>query len=143
MGAGEGHFCQLALGRGQAVEACDYRPDIFRVSGVPFHRANLNESIALPDESSDCVVSIEVLEHVENQTRFMREVLPVTRRGGTIIPTTANVLSIPSRWHFFLYGYTDCAPRPLDPTRPDYLMQHINPINCIGVTCAGCCGAPI
>jgi 2-polyprenyl-3-methyl-5-hydroxy-6-metoxy-1,4-benzoquinol methylase len=129
VGAGEGYFAQLARDRGCEVEACDYQPQLFKVPGVRFHKADLNEAIPLPDESFDCVVSIEVLEHVENHTRFMQELVRVTRKGGTIILTTPNVLSIPSRWHFFLYGYTDCAPLPLDPARDDYYMQHINPIS--------------
>jgi SAM-dependent methyltransferase len=127
VGAGEGYFAQLAMERGYDVEACDYQQDLFKVPGVRFHQADLNEVIPLPDESFDCVVSIEVAEHVENHTRFVWELLRVTRQGGTIILTTPNVLSIPSRWHFFLYGYTDCAPCPLDPTSADYYMQHVNP----------------
>lgn len=128
VGAGEGYFTKLLAERGHRVEACDFRPDRFRVPGVPFHRADLNESIPLPDESFDCAVAIEVIEHIENQMRFVREVVRVTRKGGTVVLTTPNVLSLPSRWHFFLYGYTDCASRPLDPRREDYFMQHVSPI---------------
>jgi 2-polyprenyl-3-methyl-5-hydroxy-6-metoxy-1,4-benzoquinol methylase len=129
LGAGEGYFARLLLERGFAVEACDHDPARFKASGVPFHRADLNQGIPLPDQNYDCVVSIEVLEHLENHTRFVSELMRVTRVGGTVILTTPNVLSLPSRWHFFLYGYTDCSPLPLDPTRPDYFMQHINPIS--------------
>lgn len=127
-GAGHGRFCRLAADAGHAVEACDYSPELFRVPGVPFHRAELNDSIPLPDDQFDCVVSIEVLEHLENHARFIRECVRVTKPGGLLIFTTPNVLSIPSRWHYFLYGYTDCAPLPLDPSREDYYMQHIGPI---------------
>lgn len=127
-GAGHGRFCRLAVDAGHEVEACDYSPELFQVPGVPFHRAELNDSIPLPDASFDCVVSIEVLEHLENHARFIKECVRVTKPGGIIIFTTPNVLSIPSRFHYFLYGYTDCAPLPLDPTREDYYMQHIGPI---------------
>jgi SAM-dependent methyltransferase len=129
VGAGEGYFTRLMLERGYRAEACDYLSDSFRVPGVPFHRADLNDSIPLPDESFDCAVAIEVIEHVENHTRFVRELLRVVKRGGTVIITTPNVLSLSSRWHFFLYGYTDCAPTPLDPSLREYWMQHINPIS--------------
>ncbi len=128
VGAGEGYFCQVLREKGYEVEACDYLQEIFKVPGVPFHRADLNDRIPLPDGGFDAVVSIEVLEHLENHVRFMREVIRVTKPGGRIILTTPNILSIPSRWHFFLIGTTDCAPRPLDPTREEYFMQHINPI---------------
>jgi SAM-dependent methyltransferase len=129
VGAGEGYFCDLLRQRGYQVEACDYLPENFKVSGVPFTKADLNQSIPLPDNTYDAVVSIEVLEHLENHFRFTSELLRITKPGGMLILTTPNVLSISSRWHFFLYGYTDCAPRPLDPRRAEYYMQHISPIS--------------
>ncbi|HEY8240258.1 MAG TPA: class I SAM-dependent methyltransferase [Kiritimatiellia bacterium] len=129
VGAGEGYFAKLLKERGYQVEACDYLQDLFKVKEVPFHKSDLNQAIPLPDNSYDAVVSIEVLEHLENHVRFMQEVVRVTKPGGLIVLTTPNVLSLPSRWHFFLYGYTDCAPRPLDPRLKEYYMQHINPIS--------------
>lgn len=128
VGAGEGYLSQALRERGHDVEACDVQPELFKVAGVPCHYADLNEALPLPDGSFDCVVAVEVIEHVENHTRFVRELVRLTRPGGTIIISTPNVLSLPSRWHFLLYGYTDAA-GPLDPARPDYYMQHINPIS--------------
>lgn len=130
VGAGEGYLCKLARDAGYTnVEACDFRPDFFLVDGVPFHQADLNGDLPLPDASVDCVVTIEVIEHIENHFKFMSELMRVVKPGGTVIVTTPNVLSIPSRWHFFWFGYTDCARRPLDPRREDHYMQHINPIS--------------
>ncbi len=129
VGAGEGHFSQLAAQRGYAVEACDFRREAFRLPAIPFHVADLNARIPLPDAGFDVVVSIEVIEHLENQFQFTREILRVTRPGGLVVLTTPNVLSLSSRAHFCLYGTTDCAPRPLDPTRDDYFLQHIHPIS--------------
>jgi SAM-dependent methyltransferase len=128
VGAGEGYFCKLLRDRGYEVEACDFLQDNFKLRDVPFHKADLNQAIPLPAGQYDVVVSIEVLEHIENHVRFVGEMMRVLKPGGTIILTTPNILSLPSRWHFFLYGYTDCAPRPLDPTLEAYYMQHINPI---------------
>jgi len=128
-GAGEGYLCKLLSERGYQVEACDYVPENFMVADVPFHRADLSESIPLPDDSYDYVISIEVLEHLENHTQFIKELLRVTKPGGHVILTTPNVLSLTSRWHFFLYGYTDCAPCPLDPRLENYFLEHINPIS--------------
>ncbi len=129
LGAGQGYFCALMLERGYTrVEACDYDAAKFKLSGVPFHAADLGQSIPLADRSIDTVVCIEVLEHLENHLLFFREILRVLRPGGTAILTTPNILSIPSRWHFFLYGYTDCAPLPLDPNEKLFFRHHINPI---------------
>lgn len=95
-------FSVVAAERGYHVEACDTQRALFKLPGIPFHQADLNASIPVPDASFDCAVSIEVLEHLEKHTRFMQELLRVTKVGGTIILTTPNVLSIPSRWHFYL-----------------------------------------
>ena len=44
----------------------------------------------LPDERFDVIVSIEVLEHVEADERFVSEVSRVLRRGGKFLMTTPN-----------------------------------------------------
>jgi SAM-dependent methyltransferase len=44
----------------------------------------------LPGESFDLVVSVEVLEHVEEDEKFVREVCRVLKPGGRFIMTTPN-----------------------------------------------------
>lgn len=44
----------------------------------------------LPDESFDYVVSVEVIEHVEADERFVSEILRVLKPGGTVLLTTPN-----------------------------------------------------
>lgn len=127
-GCGEGYLSRLMARGGYEVTACDYSRECFKAPEVPFVEADLNGRLPFADGQFDGVVSVEVLEHLENHVSFIRELLRITRPGGSLILTTPNILSIPSRWHFLLYGYTDCAPRPLDPTREEYYLQHINPI---------------
>ncbi len=129
VGAGEGYFSRRLADLEYNVEACDFSASTFKCRDVPFTEADLNSRIPLPDNHFDCTVSIEVIEHLENHFQFMREIIRVTKPGGLIIITTPNILSFPSRLHFFLYGYTDCAPYPLDPTLKEYFLQHINPIS--------------
>ena len=127
-GAGEGYFSRELQARGHTVEACGNRPGDFRVDGVPFHEADLSERIPLPDASFDCIVSIEVIEHLENHARFVAEALRVARPGGTVVVTTPNVLSAAGRLHFLLFGFTDATKRPPDPGAPDPSSLHVNPI---------------
>lgn len=112
VGAGEGFFTLMLKQAGHEVEACDVRPDAFAVD-APFHIANLNESIPLPSESFDCVVSIEVIEHIENHPTFVSELFRVARKGGTVIITTPNILNIPSRWYFLQRGTMTAHRSPL------------------------------
>jgi SAM-dependent methyltransferase len=44
----------------------------------------------LPVEAFDCVVSVEVLEHVEEDDAFVREVHRVLKPGGVFLMTTPN-----------------------------------------------------
>lgn len=129
LGSGRGHLSYRLAALGHQVEACDYSKENFACPNIRFLQADL--SIELPIESNhyDVVISVEVIEHIENHFRFMHEALRVLKPGGTLILTTPNVLSLPSRWHYFWYGFTDCQPIPLDPHRRDYFMQHINPIS--------------
>lgn len=127
-GAGEGYFSRMLVERGWTVEACGNRPEDFNIPGVPFHEADLADRIPCADGAFDCVVSIEVIEHVENHARFVREALRVTRPGGTVIVSTPNVLSASGRLHFLVYGLTDATKRPPDPAAPDPAALHTNPI---------------
>ncbi len=45
---------------------------------------------SLRDATFDCVVAVEVLEHVERDAEFVREVWRVLRPGGVFIMTTPN-----------------------------------------------------
>lgn len=127
-GAGEGYFSRVLAEGGWTVEACGDRPADFKVPGVPFHEADLADKIPCADGAFDCVVSIEVIEHLANHARFIREALRVTRSGGTVIVSTPNVLSASGRLHFLLYGLTDATKRPPDPAAPDPAALHTNPI---------------
>jgi SAM-dependent methyltransferase len=129
-GAGEGHFCDL-LGRNGYVNlaACDHDATQFKVSGVRFRSADLCESLPFDDETFDCVVSIEVVEHIANHPRYFAELFRVLRKGGVAIVTTPNIQSLPSRLHFLVHGNTDGARRPLDPARESW-QQHTH---CLGI----------
>ena len=130
LGAGQGFFSQMMHDHGYAnVVACDYVEDQWKCPEVPLVVADLNRRFPFDDESFDCVVSIEVIEHVNDHFHFMDEVARVTRKGGRILITTPNYLTMSGRWHFLLYGYNDCAPLPIDPHSGRYLMDHVNPIS--------------
>jgi len=45
---------------------------------------------SLPDSTFDCAVAVEVLEHVEEDVQFLREVHRVVKPGGTFLMTTPN-----------------------------------------------------
>jgi 2-polyprenyl-3-methyl-5-hydroxy-6-metoxy-1,4-benzoquinol methylase len=59
-------------------------------------QSDLNNSVALPDESFDVIISTEVIEHLENPRATFREFQRLLRRTGTVVLTTPNQESLRS-----------------------------------------------
>ncbi len=96
-GCGEGYGADLLAGTARRVLALDYdAPTVSHVAGryprVAAARANL---VALPVAagSVDAVVSLQVIEHLWEQERFLAECRRVLRPGGRLIVSTPNRLT--------------------------------------------------
>ena len=66
-----------------------------------------------PDESFDAALSVEGIEHLENRHAYLRELFRVLKRGGTLVLTTPNIVSVRSRVRFRGSGFFHHDPRPL------------------------------
>lgn len=57
--------------------------------------------IDFPDESFDCVISFQVIEHIRRDVDFVREVSRVLRKGGLFVVSTPNAPMSLTRnpWH--------------------------------------------
>jgi SAM-dependent methyltransferase len=138
VGAGRGYFLgQLARGLkqlGQAPEqhlsACDLFPADFEVSGLTCAQAGPNGSAPFADGAFDAVVSIEVIEHLENSYQFLRELYRLAKPGATVVVTTPNTLHLQSRVRNLVFGFpTLFDPLPLDASDPRFTSGHILPIS--------------
>ena len=71
----------------------------FREAAVP--------PLPFADESFDCVVSFQVIEHIKRDKEFVREVLRVLKKGGKFIVSTPNRPMSLTRnpWHVREYTY--------------------------------------
>jgi 2-polyprenyl-3-methyl-5-hydroxy-6-metoxy-1,4-benzoquinol methylase len=130
--AGEGALTER-LRETHDVVAVDIDEAYFKLSGVPFKKADLNQPLPFEDASFDYVVCVEGIEHLENPFMCAREFGRVLKPGGSLIISTPNIMSIKSRTRFFFYSYHDFF-RFIDLSEnfrhglPEYEHQHINPM---------------
>jgi SAM-dependent methyltransferase len=137
VGAGEGLFTSWVGERLKAqgvvpatvLRACDLFPDQFRYPDVPCDPVDVGMRLPYPDAAFDVACSIEVVEHLEDQFHFIRELHRILRPGGRAFVTTPNLLNINSRLRFLRAGFWLLYdPLPLTTREPVHLSGHIHPI---------------
>jgi SAM-dependent methyltransferase len=139
IGAGEGFFSQLlgdhvktklGLRPSDVITACDIFPEYFRYPAVPCMKILPDGRLPYGDASIDVACSLEVIEHVEDQFAFTRELHRILRPGGLAIISTPNVLNLNSRWRNLHSGFaTLFDPLLLSSTDPVHTSGHINPVS--------------
>ncbi len=98
-----------------------------QVAGLKVDIANLNEeSLPYPAESFDIVTCTEVIEHLENYRRLIREIFRVTKPGGSVIFSTPNILNLQSRLRFLFFGFWNLfGPLPVGRAETYSTVGHI------------------
>lgn len=139
LGAGEGYFSKL-LGEHVArtfgvppsamLAACDVTPGLFKVRDVPCEMIGPDGRLPYGDASFDIVCSLEVVEHVQDQFQYCREILRVLKPGGLAIISTPNVLNMNSRYRMLHSGFATLF-NPLSLSSQDvvHTSGHIHPIS--------------
>jgi len=95
VGCGTGNLWQFVADRFDRYEGVD----VVSYPGFPphevFHEAEL-DSDALPvsDDYAHVVTAVEIIEHLENPRKFVRELVRVAKPGGWVILSTPNQLSL-------------------------------------------------
>ena len=138
IGAGEGYFSQLigqhvqsklGLSPASVITACDIFPEYFRYRAVTCETIAADGRLPYADASIDIACSLEVVEHVENQFAFARELFRILKPGGIAIVSTPNVLNVNSRWRNLHSGFAVLFdPLMLSSTDPVHTSGHINPV---------------
>src|SRR5262245_26281409 len=72
---------------------------------VRWIRADLNEPLSRPDSVFDVIVSVEVIEHLENPRAVFREFHRLLRPGGSLIVSTPNQESFRAIGALFARGH--------------------------------------
>jgi SAM-dependent methyltransferase len=138
IGAGEGFFSQLlgeqvrtrlGLKPSDVIMACDIFPEYYRYPAVKCAKISADGRLPYDDGSIDVACTLEVVEHVEDQFAFARELHRILKPGGIAIISTPNVLNLNSRWRYLHSGFTVLFdPLLLSSADPVHTSGHIDPV---------------
>lgn len=110
LGAGEGALSARLVDLGFIVTAADRDHQSFKCNDVQFHRVDfdsledIDKFVLTREDRFDAVIGIEVIEHVQDQWRYARQLLKMVRPGGLVLVTTPNITSWLSRLIFLFTG---------------------------------------
>lgn len=135
-------YLDIGAGRGSLIarvksklnveaSACDYTDELMKLSGQKVDIANLNsEPLPYADETFDVVTATEVIEHLEDFRRVVREIHRVLKPGGVCILSTPNILNLNSRLRFLSFGFWNLfGPLPVKHSALYSTGGHINPVS--------------
>jgi 2-polyprenyl-3-methyl-5-hydroxy-6-metoxy-1,4-benzoquinol methylase len=121
LGAGSGALAERLQAAGFRVTAADIK-NYFELD-TEFLELDFNDPAFERRVSSefDLITSVEVIEHLENPTAFLRSISRLLKPNGVAILTTPNVENVPARLKFLLRGEV----RAMDKNAP----EHVTPIH--------------
>jgi len=106
VGSGEGYgIMELAPKAEHYIAVDKYNTDISdelnEANNITFIQSEVPPLKGIEDNSVDFVVTFQVIEHIEDDERFLQEIHRVLKPGGKVILTTPNVIMSLTRnpWH--------------------------------------------
>ena len=122
LGAGAGAFDERLYAAGYYdITSLEFNPHIYRSKGKVL-AADLNKDFSGIGKF-DIVIALEIMEHIENQFDFLRQIKEILNSNGHLILSTPNPKNTFSRFRFMLNGDISYF-NTLDITS----SGHINPV---------------
>jgi len=110
VGCGEGRGVSLLMEKASSFTAVDKIEEALKILRERFPQGkfvsmNIPPLGGLTDNTYDCVVSFQVIEHIQNDTLYLKEIHRVLKPGGIALFTTPNRKLSLSRnpWHIREY----------------------------------------
>lgn len=110
LGAGEGALAARLADMGYIVTAADKDKENFKCKNAKFSCINFDKTGELDgfvEENLnyyDAVLGIEVIEHVQDQWQYVRQLMKMAKPNGLVLITTPNTTSWLSRFNFMMTG---------------------------------------
>jgi 2-polyprenyl-3-methyl-5-hydroxy-6-metoxy-1,4-benzoquinol methylase len=103
LGGGAGYFARILTDYFEYIHLMDFAP-IIQSERIIYSSGDLNESLPYSDATFDAIVSLEVIEHLENPRHFVREIARILKVNGRCLITTPNQISLASTLCLLIRG---------------------------------------
>jgi len=106
LASGSGAMCARLTDMGYKLTAVDYVEENFKSHGdVPFYKVDLNGEFQTEiKQKFNCVLAMEIIEHLENPRAFIRSITNLLEDDGVIVLTTPNISCPASKVQFIKTG---------------------------------------
>jgi 2-polyprenyl-3-methyl-5-hydroxy-6-metoxy-1,4-benzoquinol methylase len=129
--AGAGYTSHVLKSMGFAVTATEINTSQFLPRDVEVQAVDLNQGLPYEAGSFPNVLALEIIEHLEAPSRFVREIARVLAPGGTAVISTPNITTWGSKLRFALKNEFNLfynVPKRLHDPLDDRAAGHISPM---------------
>lgn len=124
--SGPGYFALNAQEHGFEVTAAEIDESLHFFDKIRYRKTNMSDTMLFDSESFDYIVSIEGIEHIENQFGFLRECSRLLTKDGMLFLTTPNASSLANRFTYLLTGIHEKPSIPIRTDSENIYFEHIN-----------------
>lgn len=104
LGAGAGAFDQRLIDSGyNNITSTELNPENYLVKGTNLIEFDLNKDFSNLGKF-DCIIALEIIEHLENQFQFIRSIKSCLKDDGVLYLSSPNVENTFSRAKFYTLG---------------------------------------
>jgi len=116
LGCGDGDYSSRLKELGFEVTSGDIDAARFKYKNeIEFKHCDITKEMPFADNTFDYVLLMEVVEHLRNPYTVIQEINRIIKKGGSLILSTPNILSLKSRLRFMFEGcYEYFREPPLD-----------------------------
>ena len=124
--SGPGYFSQAAEKQGHKAVAAEIDESLHVFKDVTYKKVNMSRKFPFKAKDFDYIVSIEGIEHTENQYLFLRECSRALKKGGKLFLTMPCSSSLENRLQYLITGFLEHPPKVIRDDTPNLFMEHIN-----------------
>jgi len=102
LGCGSGFLASQLSNKGYMVLGVDI--ENFTRYPIKFLKRDLDKPFEFNRSKFDLITAVEIIEHLENPRKFIREIKKCLKKEGIAIITTPNILNWKARLYYLLKG---------------------------------------